>query len=42
MSAPELVVPTDWDQITPGWMTAALAVRHPGAVVDAVTVADAR
>ena len=38
MSAPELVVPGDWDQITPEWMTAALAARHPGAVVDAITV----
>ena len=33
-----LTVPKDWAEITPDWMTAALAGRHPGAVVDAVTV----
>jgi Phosphotransferase enzyme family len=33
-----LTVPKDWAEITPGWMTAALSGRHPGAVVDAVTV----
>jgi hypothetical protein len=33
-----LTVPRDWDQITPDWMTATLAERHPGAVVDTVTV----
>jgi hypothetical protein len=34
-----LVVPKDWSELTPEWMTAALAERQPGAVVDAVTVA---
>ena len=34
-----LVVPKDWSELTPEWMTAALAERHPGAIVDAVTVA---
>jgi Phosphotransferase enzyme family len=38
VSVPGLVVPKDWVQITPEWMTAALAARHPGAVVDAITV----
>jgi hypothetical protein len=33
-----LTVPKDWDEITPDWMTAALAVEHPDAVVDAVRV----
>jgi Ecdysteroid kinase-like family len=32
-------VPKDWAEITPEWMSAALAARHPDAVVDAVTVA---
>ena len=34
-----LVVPKDWSELTPEWMTAALAERHPGCVVDAVIVA---
>ncbi len=34
-----LVVPKDWSELTSEWMTAALAERHPGAVVDVVTVA---
>jgi len=33
-----LTVPSDWNDITPDWMTAALAGHHPDAVVDAVTV----
>jgi hypothetical protein len=35
----ELSIPQGWDGITPGWMTAALAAHHPGAVVDRVRVA---
>ncbi len=34
-----VVVPSDWSEITPEWLTAALATHHPGAVVDAVEVA---
>ena len=34
-----LTVPKDWAELTPEWMTAALARRHPEAVVDSVTVA---
>jgi Phosphotransferase enzyme family len=33
-----LSVPKTWDDITPEWMSAALAADHPGAVVEAVTV----
>jgi hypothetical protein len=33
-----LVVPKDWSELTPDWMTTALAEHHPGAVVTAVTV----
>jgi len=33
-----LTVPTDWDGITPAWLTSALSAHHPGAVVDTVTV----
>ena len=33
-----LVVPRDWSELTPDWMTVALAGQHPDAVVDAVTV----
>lgn len=33
-----LTVPTDWDGITPAWLTSALSAHHPGAVVDNVTV----
>ena len=39
MTAAELSLPQGWDDITPDWMTAALARHHPGAVVDDVTVA---
>ncbi len=31
-------IPRDWDKVTPQWMTAAIATRHPGAVVDEVRV----
>jgi len=31
-------VPKNWDEITPEWMSAALAADHPGATVEAVTV----
>jgi len=34
----ELVVPDSWNDLTPDWMTAALAAEYPGAVVDTVTV----
>jgi aminoglycoside phosphotransferase (APT) family kinase protein len=34
-----LMVPKDWSEITPEWMSGALSARHPGVVVDAVTVA---
>jgi hypothetical protein len=34
----ELPVPSDWNEITPAWMTAVLASHHPGAEVDAVSV----
>ena len=33
-----LQVPADWAEVTPRWMTAALADRHPGAVVGDVTL----
>jgi hypothetical protein len=36
-SAPKSV-PRTWDEITPEWMSAALATDFPGVVVDAVTV----
>ncbi len=39
MTLAELSIPQGWDAITPGWMTAALAARHPGVVVDTVRVA---
>ncbi|BBY82723.1 phosphotransferase [Mycolicibacterium pulveris] len=39
MTVAELSLPREWEEITPDWMTAALARDHPGAVVDAVTVA---
>ncbi len=38
MSAISLWVPKTWDDITPEWMSAALAADHPGAVVETVTV----
>ncbi len=31
-------VPGDWDELTPRWMTSAIAPHHPGAVVSAITV----
>jgi hypothetical protein len=31
-------VPKRWDDLTPEWMTAAVAARHPGARVGAITV----
>jgi hypothetical protein len=31
-------VPKSWDEITPDWMSAALATDFPGAEVDAVSV----
>jgi hypothetical protein len=34
----DLRVPRDWAEVTPDWMTAALAGHHPGAVVQRVTV----
>jgi Phosphotransferase enzyme family len=34
-----LSVPKSWEDITPEWMSAALAAEHPGATVEAVTVA---
>lgn len=39
MTAAELSLPQDWDEITPVWMTAALTRHHPGAIVEGVTVA---
>ncbi|MCK0176489.1 phosphotransferase [Mycolicibacterium sp. F2034L] len=38
MSTAELTVPKDWVEISPQWMTAALAGHHPDATVDSVTV----
>ena len=38
MSAAAMSVPKTWEDITPEWMSQALAADHPGAVVDAVTV----
>jgi hypothetical protein len=38
VTANSLSVPKTWDDITPEWMSAALAADHPGAVVQAVTV----
>jgi aminoglycoside phosphotransferase (APT) family kinase protein len=39
MTTAELSIPQGWDQITPDWMTAALAGHFPGAKVSDVTVA---
>ena len=39
MTVAELSLPQEWEEITPDWMTAALARDHPGAVVDTLTVA---
>jgi len=33
-----MLVPTEWTDITPGWMTAALARHHPDATVAGVTL----
>lgn len=33
------MIPDDWEAISPEWMTAAISGHHPGAVVEAVTVA---
>jgi aminoglycoside phosphotransferase (APT) family kinase protein len=33
-----LTVPVDWEDVTPAWMSAAIARRHPGAEVGEVTV----
>lgn len=38
MSTLPLSVPKSWDEVTPAWMSAALAERHPDAVVDEVAV----
>ncbi|WP_099038681.1 phosphotransferase [Mycobacterium neglectum] len=38
MTVAELSLPRGWDDITPDWMTAALARHHPEAVVDGVSV----
>jgi len=38
VSAMSLPLPSAFDDITPEWMSAALAADHPGAVVDRVTV----
>ncbi|MCV7027754.1 phosphotransferase [Mycobacterium sherrisii] len=38
MSAVSLSVPKSWAEITPQWLSAALAADFPGAVVDTVTV----
>lgn len=34
-----LTVPRSWDEVTPGWMTGALARRFPGALVNTVELA---
>lgn len=39
MTLAELSIPQGWDDITPAWMTTAIARHHPGAVVDSVRVA---
>lgn len=38
MTTPALQVPASWGELTPAWMSTALAERHPGATVDNVTV----
>ena len=40
MTTTALSVPKTWDDITPEWMSAALAADHPGATVESVTVAE--
>jgi hypothetical protein len=32
----ELTIPTSWDDVTADWMTAALAMSHPGVEVERV------
>jgi hypothetical protein len=39
VTASELSIPQDWDEITPAWMTSALAQHFPGAEVGHVRVA---
>ncbi|MGV0790003.1 phosphotransferase [Mycolicibacterium sp. XJ2] len=39
MTAAELSLPRSWEEITPGWMTAALGKHFPGATVEDVSVA---
>ncbi len=39
MTTAELAVPKDWNDVTPDWMTAAIAGNHPGAVVSQVDIA---
>ncbi|MGE2728723.1 oxidoreductase family protein [Mycolicibacterium vaccae] len=39
MTAAELSIPQGWDEITPDWMTSALAQHFPGAEVSGVEVA---
>ncbi|KWX57806.1 phosphotransferase [Mycobacterium sp. NAZ190054] len=39
MTATELSIPRDWDEITPAWMTSVLAQHFPGAEVATVRVA---
>jgi hypothetical protein len=39
MTVAELSIPQGWDEITPEWMTTALADHFPDAEVDGVTVA---
>lgn len=38
MSTPELSVPTDFAEVSPEWMTQALAAHHPGATVGDVDI----
>ncbi len=38
MTTPSLQVPKSWDEITPQWMSTALAQGHPGATVKDVTL----
>jgi len=38
VTVPDLTVPSEWDEITPAWMTAALGPRFPGAEVGAVSL----
>lgn len=38
MTAPHLAVPSEWDEITPAWMTSAIGGHFPGAEVRSVDV----